>query len=84
MLISCVLCASYGYAQLKSEHAEAAESEDANNDATPARPQQSCLNSIGKIEHKVKILPSSVHSDAHTRMSLKVTEKYLSGATSRQ
>ena len=46
--------------------------------------QESCLNCIGKIERKVKILPSSVHSDAHARMSLKVTERYLSGAGRRQ
>lgn len=72
---------SYGYAQLKSE--QTGDGDDAN-EAVRARSQQSCLNSIGKIDYKVKILPSSVHSDAHTRMSLKVTEKYLTGATSRQ
>lgn len=79
---------SYGYAQLKSEIMNTnnkGDGLDDNSETTnAAKQQQSCLNCIGKIDRKVKILPSSVNSDAHARVSLKVTEKYLSGATRRQ
>jgi hypothetical protein len=78
---------SFGYVQLKSEKTESeegGEDEEAISEKAKAKQQQSCLNCIGKIERKVKILPSSVHGDAHARMSLKVTERYQSGAGRRQ
>lgn len=85
VFFSLFICCSYGYAQLKSEQKDIQPSgEEGEEEGVKQKPPQSCLNCIGKIEQKVKILPSSVDSDAHTKMSLKVTERYLSGSTSRQ
>jgi hypothetical protein len=38
--------------------------------------QEGCLDSVGEIKSKLKVMPVSLQSEAHARMSLQVSEKY--------
>ena len=67
------MCNSYGYTQLKSEHIKQSETGDEN---VIRKSQQSCLSCVGKINQKLKLLPSSVNSEAHARKTLEVSRKY--------
>lgn len=65
---------SFSYARQRSEAPSDSQSQSSQQQA---QAPSSCLRSVGGVPQKMKLFPHSVHSEAHARMSAKVTDKYV-------
>lgn len=65
--------ASYVYEQQKSE--VAAEFDEFAEEAAAPR-SETCLECVGAVDKRIILQPTSISSETHTKMSLKISETF--------